>query len=79
VKEATDKATGNKYACKIIEKNEAGDELNLLQREIDIMSKLKHKNIIQLVEVFDEGDRLYLILELHAFPRYYPLQLGFWN
>jgi len=64
VKEATEKATGQKFACKIIEKSEAGEELSLLQREIDIMSKLKHKNIIQLIEVFDEGDHLYLILEL---------------
>lgn len=64
VKEATDKATGIKYACKIIEKSAAEEELNLLQREIDIMSKLKHKNIIQLVEVFEDNEYLNLMLEL---------------
>jgi len=36
----------------------------LLQREIDIMRKLKHKNIIGLEEVFDEPDNIYLVLEL---------------
>lgn len=64
VKEATDKSTGIKYACKIIEKSAAEEELNLLQREIDIMSKLKHKNIIQLIEVFEDNEYLNLILEL---------------
>jgi len=64
VKEATDKATGMKYAAKIIEKTASEEELNLLQREIDIMKKLNHVNIIQLQEVFDEPDHIYLILEL---------------
>lgn len=65
MREGTPVGGGNKVAVKIIKKNDAGeDDLNLLQREIDIMSKLKHKNIIQLVEVFDEPDSINLILEL---------------
>jgi len=65
VKEGTPIAGGVKVAIKIIKKNDAGeDDLTLLQREIDIMSKLHHKNIIQLVEVFDDTDSIYLILEL---------------
>jgi len=36
----------------------------LLQREIDIMQKLKHAHIISLEEVFDEEDNIYLVLEL---------------
>lgn len=65
VKEGTPIAGGQKVAIKIIKKNDAGeDDLNLLQREIDIMSKLHHKNIIQLIEVFEDSESIYLILEL---------------
>lgn len=67
VKEATVKDTGDKFAVKIIEKNASEEELNLLQREIDIMTKLHHKNIIELIEVFEEQDHIYLVLELYVF------------
>uniref|UniRef100_A0A6B2LC64 Protein kinase domain-containing protein n=1 Tax=Arcella intermedia TaxID=1963864 RepID=A0A6B2LC64_9EUKA len=58
------KETGEVFAIKIIEKNQAEEELQLLQREIDIMQKLDHKNIISLEEVFDEKDTIYLVMEL---------------
>jgi calcium/calmodulin-dependent protein kinase I len=64
VKEAKRKATGEMFAVKIIAKNQSEDELQLLQREIDIMKKLKHGHIIALEEVFDEPDYIYLVLEL---------------
>ena len=65
VREGTPIGGGIKTAVKIIKKNDAGEEdLNLLQREIDIMSKLHHKNIIQLNEVFEDNEAIYLILEL---------------
>jgi len=34
-----------------------------LEREIDIMKKLQHPNIIQLMEVIDTADTLFLVLE----------------
>lgn len=64
VKEATRRTTKEVFAVKIIEKNQAADELQLLQREIDIMHKLRHPNIISLEEVFDEPENIYLVLEL---------------
>lgn len=64
VKIATRKASGKKYAIKCIEKKNLDQkELQLLFREIDIMKKLQHPNVIQLMEVVDTPDTLYLVLE----------------
>eukprot|EP01114_Cavostelium_apophysatum_P003103 TRINITY_DN1283_c0_g1_i1.p1 TRINITY_DN1283_c0_g1~~TRINITY_DN1283_c0_g1_i1.p1 ORF type:complete len:492 (+),score=179.30 TRINITY_DN1283_c0_g1_i1:41-1477(+) len=58
------KSNGKKYAVKIISKKLIDKkELTLLEREIDIMQKLQHPNIIQLVEVVDTPETLYLVLE----------------
>eukprot|EP01126_Amoeba_proteus_P033525 TRINITY_DN3294_c0_g1_i1.p1 TRINITY_DN3294_c0_g1~~TRINITY_DN3294_c0_g1_i1.p1 ORF type:complete len:315 (-),score=36.70 TRINITY_DN3294_c0_g1_i1:676-1620(-) len=64
VKKGTRKETGDTFAIKIIEKSAGDEELRLLQREIDIMKKLKHKNIISLEEVYDEPECIYLVMEL---------------
>jgi len=65
VKKGKNKASGEPVAIKIIEKKTPGpEELQLLHREIDIMSKLHHKNIIALEEVFEEDENIYLVLEL---------------
>jgi len=65
VKKGLNKVTNEPVAIKIIEKKTPGDEeLQLLHREIDIMKKLQHKNIIALYEVFEEEETIFLILEL---------------
>jgi serine/threonine kinase 33 len=38
---------------------------NLLEREIAVMSKLHHPNIVQMIEAFDTPKKTYLILELY--------------
>jgi len=64
VKEGIRKVSGKKYAVKCISKKLIDKkELSLLEREIDIMKKLQHPNIIQLMEVIDTPDTLYLVLE----------------
>jgi len=64
VKIGSRKTTGKKYAVKCISKKLIDKkEMNLLEREIDIMQKLQHPNIIQLVEVIDTPDTLFLVLE----------------
>eukprot|EP01103_Thecamoeba_quadrilineata_P002224 TRINITY_DN12218_c0_g1_i1.p1 TRINITY_DN12218_c0_g1~~TRINITY_DN12218_c0_g1_i1.p1 ORF type:complete len:429 (+),score=105.57 TRINITY_DN12218_c0_g1_i1:62-1288(+) len=65
VKECVHKQTKVKRAAKIINKKGlSSGELQLLTREVAIMEKLHHPNIVELVEVFDEPDKLILILEL---------------
>jgi len=64
VKECTSKADGEKYAVKIIEKNALKEDIKLLKREIDIMKKVSHKNILQLHEIFEDNERVYIVMEL---------------
>ena len=35
-----------------------------MQSEVDILSQLDHPNVVKLYEIFDEGDCLYLVMEL---------------
>lgn len=35
-----------------------------MQSEVDILSQLDHPNVVKLFEIFDEGDCIYLVLEL---------------
>ncbi len=61
----TRKNNGKKYAVKCISKKLIDKkEMALLEREIDIMKKLQHPHIIQLWEVIDSPETLYLVLEL---------------
>jgi len=58
------KATGKKVAIKVIDKKKQdGEQLVLLQREIDIMKRLKHPNIVALYDVFDDPTNISLVLE----------------
>jgi serine/threonine protein kinase len=70
VKMAKDRATGEKVAVKIIdldmiETDTAGvDPMLPLKREISIMQKINHPNIIKLYKVFIEDDKFCMVLEL---------------
>jgi serine/threonine protein kinase len=65
VKEATHKETGVKYAIKFVSKKYvAQKDLSLLMREIEIMKKLRHDNIVQLIDVAETADDIYIVMEL---------------
>lgn len=82
VKLAINEKTSKKYAIKIFHKsilkhqhrytqnsNGAGNFVNALQdvfKEIAIMKKLSHPNIIRLYEIIDDekGDKIYMIIDL---------------
>lgn len=64
VKEATSKSDGEKYAVKIIEKSVIKEDIKLLKREIEIMKKVDHKNILKLHEIFEDDDKVYIVMEL---------------
>lgn len=66
VKEAIDRKTGVKYACKIMQLPPQDDktEWDNIFREIDILCALEHDCIVNLKEYFVEDDKVYVIMEL---------------
>ena len=65
VKKATHSETGNHVAIKIIDnkKYKSKDKEEWIRREIAVLRKLKHPNIVKLYEVLLVGDQLHMIME----------------
>ena len=59
--------TGEKVAVKILEKKRIKEQADVrrVNREIKILKKARHGNIVQLYEVLDTPNSIYLIME-HA-------------
>eukprot|EP01128_Nolandella_sp_AFSM9_P011388 TRINITY_DN80_c0_g1_i1.p1 TRINITY_DN80_c0_g1~~TRINITY_DN80_c0_g1_i1.p1 ORF type:complete len:378 (+),score=126.02 TRINITY_DN80_c0_g1_i1:49-1134(+) len=64
VVEATSKSDGEKYAVKIIDKTMIKEDIKLLKREIDIMKKVNHTNILKLHEIYEDDEKVYIVMEL---------------
>lgn len=65
VRKAVHKDTGKVCAVKILRKKKMNkDQKTLLEREIAVMAKLKHPNIVELIEAYDTPKYTYLVLEL---------------
>ena len=62
VYEVKNKKTGEIRACKHLSKLNVKD-LDKFRREIEIMKKMDHPNIIQIYEVFESERSLYIIME----------------
>ncbi len=60
------KKTQKKVAIKVIDKKKLGDKVHMIQAEVDILKKIKHKNIVELEEVFDTQSHIYLVMELYV-------------
>ncbi|NWY00885.1 TSSK3 kinase, partial [Nothoprocta ornata] len=67
VKEAFSKKHQKKVAVKIIDKREGPDEFiqRFLPRELQIVKRLDHKNIIRVYEMLESAEgKIYLVMEL---------------
>lgn len=66
VKIGTDCENGSTWAIKIIDKEQLQRERmeEQLKREIAVMKMLKHENVVQLKEVMQTANHIYLVLEL---------------
>lgn len=65
VKLAVEKATGKQVAIKYIKKTKIQDhhDLNRIRREIKIMSSLRHPHVVNINEVFENKDRIILVMD----------------
>lgn len=68
VKMAIERSTGEKVAIKYIKLNKIRHEqaLTKIRREIKIMSKLHHPNIINVREVFENKEKIILVMDYAA-------------
>eukprot|EP01129_Flabellula_baltica_P012612 TRINITY_DN5716_c0_g1_i1.p1 TRINITY_DN5716_c0_g1~~TRINITY_DN5716_c0_g1_i1.p1 ORF type:complete len:347 (-),score=98.51 TRINITY_DN5716_c0_g1_i1:20-1060(-) len=64
VYEATNHETDEVLAVKVIEKDALVDDFKLLKREIEIMRKVEHENILKLKEIYEDDDHVYIVMEL---------------
>jgi serine/threonine protein kinase len=60
VRRATDRRTGREVAVKIISKRSANDS----QNELSILRTLRHPNIMEFIDVFQDATTVYIISEL---------------
>ncbi|KAF7269581.1 hypothetical protein GWI33_017362 [Rhynchophorus ferrugineus] len=62
------KETGQEVAIKTIKKSkiESGADLIRIRREIQIMTSVQHPNIIHIYEVFENRDKMVLVMEYAA-------------
>ena len=65
VKLATDVRTNEKIAIKILEKNKINNtrDYNRINREINIVKKISHINIVQVFEIKEDNDKFYILME----------------
>eukprot|EP00756_Hemistasia_phaeocysticola_P037363 Hpha_TRINITY_DN16692_c1_g1::TRINITY_DN16692_c1_g1_i4::g.180253::m.180253/K08794/CAMK1; calcium/calmodulin-dependent protein kinase I len=64
VKQGVNKTTGQKVAVKIIDKNNIDVKIESLKTEVKILMNVKHENIVNLLDVFEDDGKVYLIMEL---------------
>ena len=64
VKLATHKKTGRKVAIKIVKKKDMKPiEIYQQRREIEVLKMCQHPNIIKLVDIFENSDYYYIVLD----------------
>ncbi|XP_013877935.1 serine/threonine-protein kinase DCLK2, partial [Austrofundulus limnaeus] len=64
VKECVERSTGKEFALKIIDKAKCRGKEHLIENEVAVLRKVKHPNIIMLVEELDTPSELCLVMEL---------------
>ena len=65
VLKATHKKTNQQVAIKLVDKTVlSAKQRDRVYNEIDILSKCKHPNIINLREHFEDFEKIYLVMDL---------------
>eukprot|EP00161_Ancyromonas_sigmoides_P013887 TRINITY_DN358_c0_g1_i1.p2 TRINITY_DN358_c0_g1~~TRINITY_DN358_c0_g1_i1.p2 ORF type:complete len:327 (+),score=164.53 TRINITY_DN358_c0_g1_i1:87-1067(+) len=64
VKLATHKEQGKEFALKIIDKRKLGNQKERVLAECDILHSCDHVNIVKLHDIYENENKLYLVMEL---------------
>ncbi|KAM6985958.1 serine/threonine-protein kinase DCLK1a [Aplochiton taeniatus] len=64
VHECVERSTGRQYALKIINKGKCRGKEHMIQNEVAILRRVKHPNVVLLIEEMDTYSQLYLVMEL---------------
>ncbi|XP_030643779.1 serine/threonine-protein kinase DCLK2 isoform X1 [Chanos chanos] len=64
VKECVERSSGKEFALKIIDKAKCRGKEHLIENEVAVLRRVKHPNIIMLIEEVDTPSELYLVMEL---------------
>ncbi|XP_034024292.1 serine/threonine-protein kinase DCLK1-like isoform X2 [Thalassophryne amazonica] len=64
VRECVERTSGREYALKIISKEKCRGKEHMIQSEVSILRRVKHPNIVLLIEEMDSYSELYLVMEL---------------
>jgi calcium-dependent protein kinase len=57
-------STGEKFACKVIHKDDNMNDAESMGTEIEIMKRVRHKHVVTLYELYESSSCMWLILEL---------------
>jgi len=63
VHRVVDRETGKQYAAKIMRALKAKDK-EAITLEIDIMNKLRHPKLVQLIDAFSHGREITMVMDL---------------
>jgi serine/threonine protein kinase len=66
VKQATNVETGQRVAIKILDKDKIHQQSmgNQIKKEINVMKMVKHKHVVNLLEVLASKTKIFIVLEL---------------
>uniref|UniRef100_A0A8D0D6Q6 Serine/threonine-protein kinase DCLK2 n=1 Tax=Sander lucioperca TaxID=283035 RepID=A0A8D0D6Q6_SANLU len=64
VRECVERSTGREYALKIINTDKCRGKEHMIQSEVSILRRVKHPNIVLLIEEMDTYSELFLVMEL---------------
>lgn len=60
----THRQNGRKFACKVVKKNANMNDAQSMSTEIEIMKRIRHRNIVSMYELYETPKCLWIILEL---------------
>jgi serine/threonine protein kinase len=64
VYEVLHKTAGGKFACKVVKKNSSMNDAQSMSTEIEIMKRIRHRNVVSMYELYETPKCLWIILEL---------------